>query len=77
MSPLPAHALRYALVQAAMIASTKNETVRSYFSGLIKGREFERGINLKMKVKLAAKLLVIAWTLMKRREQFKPSCFPR
>jgi transposase len=69
-------ALRYALVQAAMVASALNPTVRSYFSDLIKGRELERGIKLKMKVKLAAKLLIIAWTLMKRREQFKPSCFP-
>ena len=69
-------ALRYALVQAAMVSSALNPVVRSYFSGLIKGRELERGIKLKMKVKLAAKLLVIAWTLMKRREQFNPSCFP-
>jgi transposase len=69
-------ALRYALVQAAMVASALNPAVRSYFSGLIKGREIERGIKVKMKVKLAAKLLVIAWTLMKRREEFKPSCFP-
>jgi hypothetical protein len=58
-----------------MVASSSNPTVRSYFSDLIKGRELERGIKLKMKVKLAAKLLIIAWTLMKRREQFKPSCF--
>jgi transposase len=69
-------ALRYALVQAAMVASSSNPTVRSYFSDLIKGRELERGIKLKMKVKLAAKLLIIAWTLMKSRKQFKPSCFP-
>jgi len=69
-------ALRYALVQAAIVASALNPVIRSYFSGLIKGRELERGIKLKMKVKLAAKLLVIAWTLMKRREKFKPSCFP-
>lgn len=68
-------ALRYALVQAAMVASTANPVIRSYFSRLIKGRELERGIQLKMKVKLAAKLLVVAWTLMKRREQFNPSCF--
>jgi len=69
-------ALRYALVQAAMVSSSSNPTVRSYFSGLLQGRELERGIKLKMKVKLAAKLLVIAWTLMKSKEQFKPSCFP-
>jgi len=68
-------ALRYALVQAAMVASSLNPDIRSYYSKLLKGRELERGIKLKMKVKLAAKLLVVAWTLMKRREQFKPSCF--
>ncbi|RNC64544.1 MAG: IS110 family transposase [Desulfuromonadales bacterium] len=68
-------ALRYALVQAAMVASTSNPTIRTYFSRLLQGRELERGINLKMKVKLAAKLLVIAWTLMKSKERFKPSCF--
>jgi transposase len=68
-------ALRYALVQAAMVSSTSNPIIRSYFGKLIKGRELERGINLKMKVKLAAKLLVVAWTVMKRREQYKSSCF--
>jgi len=68
-------ALRYALVQAAMVASTANPAIRNYFSKLIKGRELERGINLKMKVKLAAKLLVVAWTLMKKREHFNSSCF--
>ncbi len=68
-------ALRYALVQAAMVASTSNPIIRHYFSRCLKGREFERGIKLKMKVKLAAKMLVIAWTLMKRRETYNPSCF--
>lgn len=68
-------ALRYAMVQAAMVASALNPDIRCYFSNLLKGRELERGIKLKMKVKLAAKLLVVAWTLMKRKEQFKPSCF--
>jgi transposase len=68
-------ALRYALVQAAMVASALNPAMRTYYSNLLKGRELERGIKLKMKVKLAAKMLVVAWTLMKRREKFKPSCF--
>jgi transposase len=70
-------ALRYALVQAAMVASSLNPDIRSYFSNLLKGRELERGIKLKMKVKLAAKLLVVAWTLMKSKDKFKPSCFSR
>lgn len=68
-------ALRYALVQAAMIASSKNSEIRGYFSKLIQGRELECGIRLKMKVKLAAKLLVVAWTLMKTRQKFKASYF--
>ena len=68
-------ALRYALVQAAMIASSKNSVIRGHFSKLIQGRELERGIKLKMKVKLAAKLLVVAWTLMKTGQKFEASCF--
>lgn len=68
-------ALRYALVQAAMIASSKNSEIRGYFSKLIQGRELECGIRLKMKVKLAAKLLVVAWTLMKTGQKFQASCF--
>jgi transposase len=67
--------LRYALVQAAAIASYKDEVIRNYFTRLLKGRELERGIKLKMRVKLAAKLLVIAWTLMKRHEAFDPDYF--
>lgn len=68
-------ALRYALVQAAIVASSLNPTIRSYFIKMLKGRELERGINLKMKVKLAAKLLIVAWTLMKRRKNFDAACF--
>jgi hypothetical protein len=40
----------------------------------LKGREREKGIAMKMRVKLAAKLLVIAWTLMKKKEKFDPGC---
>lgn len=68
-------ALRYALVQAAKVASSLNDGIRRYFAHMLKGRELERGINLKMKVKLASKLLIVAWTLMKTGEQFKSSCF--
>jgi transposase len=46
-----------------------------HYSKLIQGRELECGIKLKMKVKLAAKLLVVAWTLMKSRQKFEASCF--
>jgi hypothetical protein len=43
-----------------------------YYQRLLKGREREKGIRTKMRVKLAAKLLVIAWTLMKKKEPFDP-----
>ena len=67
--------LRYALFQAATIASYKDAVIRSYFTRLLKGRELERGIKMKMRIKLAAKLLIVAWTLMKRNEAFDPGCF--
>jgi len=65
--------LRYALYQAAMIASLKNRDIMIYYTNKIRGREKEKGIQIKMRVKLAAKLLVIAWTLMKKKESFDPA----
>jgi len=62
--------LRYALYQAALVASFKNRDVMIYYTNKIRGREREKGIHVKMRVKLAAKLLVIAWTLMKKKEPF-------
>ncbi|MCK4621634.1 MAG: transposase [Desulfuromonadales bacterium] len=67
--------LRYALFQAATIASYKDEAISNYFTRLLKGRELERGIKTKMRVKLAAKLLVVSWTLMKRNEVFDSGYF--
>jgi len=64
--------LRYALYQAALIASTRNQVFVMYYTNKLRGRERERGIKTKMRVKLAAKLLVIAWTLMKKKEPFNP-----
>jgi transposase len=64
--------LRYALYQAAFIASTKNQCFVMYYTNKLRGREREKGIKTKMRVKLAAKLLVIAWTLMKKEEPFNP-----
>jgi len=64
--------LRYALYQAALIGSTRNRDVMEYFTRKLKGRSRETGIGTKMRVKLAVKLLVIAWTLMKKREPFNP-----
>jgi len=65
--------LRYALYQAAHIASTKHSGFMTYYTDKLRGRQREQGIQTKMKVKLAAKLLIIAWTLMKRKEYFDPS----
>jgi len=62
--------LRYALYQAAMIASIRNKYFVMYYTNKLRGREKERGIKTKMRVKLAAKLLIIAWTLMKKKEVF-------
>jgi len=65
--------LRYALYQAAKVASARVDLFRTYFTKLLRGRERERGIKTKMCVKLAAKMLVIAWALMKKREPFDPA----
>lgn len=64
--------LRYALYQAAQVASVMNRYFKAYFTGLLQGRQKERGIRTKMRVKLAAKMLVIAWVMMKRKEIFDP-----
>jgi len=64
--------LRYALYQAALIASTRNKHFIVYYTHTLRGREKEKGIKTKMRVKLAAKLLIIAWTLMKKKEAFTP-----
>jgi transposase len=64
--------LRYALYQAALVASTRHRLFIAYFARMLRGRERERGIRTKMRVKLAAKLLVIAWALMKKGEPFNP-----
>jgi transposase len=64
-------ALRYALYQSALIATTRNKYFIEYFSKLVAGREREQGIKTKMRVKVAAKMLVIAWTLWKKEEVFQ------
>jgi transposase len=65
--------LRYALYQAAFIASIRDRHFIVYFMNQLRGREREPGIKTKMRVKLAAKLLIIAWTLMKKKEAFNPA----
>ena len=64
--------LRYALYQAAVIGSSKNRHVIRWFTNKVRGREREKGIKTRMRVKLSAKLLVIAWTIMKKKEPFNP-----
>jgi transposase len=65
--------LRYALYQAAFIASTKNRDFMLYYTSKLQGREKEKGIHTKMLVKLSAKMLLIAWTLMRKKEAFNPA----
>jgi len=65
--------LRYGLYQAALIASSKNQYFVKYYTDKLSQRVREKGIKTKMRVKLAAKLLVIAWTLMKKQEVFDPA----
>ncbi len=63
--------LRYALYQAAVVATSRNPHFVEYFTRLLKGREREPGIKTKMRVKVAAKMLVIGWTLIKKGETFQ------
>ena len=67
--------LRYALYQAAFVASTRNIDFIDYYTKLLNGREREKGIKTKMRVKIAAKMLVIAWAIMKKKEPFNPDLF--
>lgn len=64
--------LRDALYQAALIASSLTKDFRAYFHRLLEGRQREKGIRTKMRIKLAAKLLIIAWTLRKKKQPFDP-----
>jgi transposase len=65
--------LRYALYQAAFVASTKNRDFMLYYTSKIQGRQKEKGIHTKMLIKLSAKMLLMAWTLMKKKEAFNPA----
>ena len=53
--------LRYAIYQAAFVASTKNRYFLTYYTNKLRGREKEKGIKTKMRVKLAAKMLIIVY----------------
>lgn len=62
--------LRYALYHAAFTASTRHKLMKNWFQTKIAKRQNEKGIIMKTRIKLSAKLLIIAWTLMKRQEPF-------
>jgi transposase len=62
--------LRYALYQAGLIASYHNTGFRCLFQRMLDGRHAERGIKTKARVKLAAKMLMVAWTLLKNNTLF-------
>jgi len=64
--------LRYALYQAAVIASSRNREFIIWFTNKVRGRQREKGIKTRMRVKLSAKLLIIAWAVMKKKEPFNP-----
>jgi transposase len=63
--------LRYGLYQAAKVATSLTPEFKVYFKRLLEGRQKERGIKTKMRVKVCAKMLVIAWTLMKTLQPYK------
>jgi len=54
----------------ALIASTRNREFIRHFTNRIRGREKEKGIQRKLVVKFSGKMLLIAWTLMKKKEAF-------
>jgi len=45
---------------------------RGTFTDKVKGRGRQKGITTEMRLKLAAKILVIAWAPMKKKEVFDP-----
>ncbi len=57
--------LRYALYQAAPNCHVSQRRLPSFVYALPAGAERERGIKTKMRVKLAVKMLVIAWCMMR------------
>ncbi len=65
--------LRYALYHAALTASSRHKLMKGWFESKTKKRENEKGIGMKTRIKLSAKLLIIAWTLMKKQEPFNPA----
>jgi transposase len=69
--------LRYGLYHAALVASTRSPCFMTHFTNRLEGRKKEKGILTNRRVKLAAKMLIIAWTLMKKKEAFNPGCIEK
>lgn len=65
--------LRYGLYQAALIATYHNDAFRRIYNRMLEGRQGERGIKTTARGKIAAKILVIAWTILKKNEPFNPT----
>ncbi len=53
-------------------SSSRDKHFLAYFTNKLRGREKEKGIKTRMRVKLSAKMMIIAWTLMKKKEFFDP-----
>jgi transposase len=70
-------ALRTALMHTARVALRCDPTIRAWFTKGLAGRTHERGVRRKREVKLAAKLLVVAWRLIERGGMFDPDQFAR
>lgn len=62
--------LRYGLFQSALIAAYHNKHFVLMYNRMLKNRLGERGIKTKARVKLAAKMLTIAWAMLKNNEPF-------
>lgn len=62
--------LRWGLYQAALVASGHSKDFFRIYSRTLEGRQAERGIKTKARIKLAAKMMVIAWTMLKNNEAF-------
>ena len=67
--------LRYALYQAAFIASTRYRPWIEKYTDQLQGRAKEPGIKTKRWVKLSAKFLIIAWTIMKKKGALQPALY--
>jgi hypothetical protein len=63
------------MVQSAIVDTTRNKDFIEYFTGLIKGRERTRNQNEDVGQGGPDKMLVIAWTLLKKGGTFQDLIF--